>query len=81
MPAIVKRIDDKYLIEVDETGMLEMLNTIKIPKNLHYLTERLPNPNYEPLKLKKVDKNRFMQTLAGTKESNGPLVANVNDYL
>lgn len=25
----------------------ELLKTIKIPKKLHYLTDRLPKPNYE----------------------------------
>lgn len=25
----------------------ELLKTIRIPKKLHYLTDRLPKPNYE----------------------------------
>jgi len=25
------------------------LNTIKLPVNIHYLTDRLPGPNYTPL--------------------------------
>ncbi len=49
-----------------------MLNTIKMPKNLHYLTDRLPSkkfviknqiiiiiflePNYSPSKFRKSDK-------------------------
>jgi len=45
-----------------------LLNTIRIPKNLHYLTERLPKPNYSPLKLKKLDKQKYLQTLSGYKE-------------
>ena len=45
-----------------------LLNTIKFPKNLHYLTERLPKPNYSPLKTKKVDKQQFLATLAGHSE-------------
>jgi len=32
---------------------------------MHYLTERLPKPNYAPLKTKKIDKYRFLSTLAG----------------
>jgi hypothetical protein len=28
---------------------LELLNTIKLPVNLHYLTDQLPGPNYLPL--------------------------------
>jgi hypothetical protein len=27
----------------------ELLNTIKFPMNIHYLTDRLPGPNYQPL--------------------------------
>ena len=46
MPAVVKRINDNLLMEVDESSSINLLNTIKIPKNLHYLTDRLPKPNY-----------------------------------
>lgn len=28
---------------------LELLGTIKLPNNIHYLTDQLPRPNYEPL--------------------------------
>ena len=28
---------------------LELLGTIKLPNNIHYLTDQLPKPNYEPL--------------------------------
>lgn len=30
---------------------------------MRFLTERLPKPNYSPMKLKKIDKNKFIQTL------------------
>lgn len=33
--------------------MPELLRTIKIPKNIHYLTEKLPKPNYIPLKYRR----------------------------
>ncbi|EAR83720.2 plant dual-specificity MAP kinase kinase family domain protein (macronuclear) [Tetrahymena thermophila SB210] len=65
MPAVIKRMNDSLLTEVDEAIQNNLLNTIKIPKNLHYLTDRLPKPNYEPLKTKRIDKRRFLQTLAG----------------
>lgn len=32
---------------IDST--IQLLNTIKVPVNLHYLTDRLPEPNYNPL--------------------------------
>ena len=44
------------------------MKTIQIPKNLHYLTDRLPKPNYTPLKTKKMEKYQFLQTLAGYKD-------------
>ena len=49
-------------MEADE-GKLDLLSTIRIPKNMNHLTERLPKPNYTPLKLKKIDKHKFIQTL------------------
>ncbi len=59
MPGIIKRIDEKYCVEVEDMQNL-LLNTIRIPKNIHYLTDSLPKPNYQPLKMKKVDKQRFL---------------------
>ncbi len=38
-------MNDSHLTEVDE-GLPFLLNTIRVPKNLHYLTDRLPKPNY-----------------------------------
>ena len=70
LPAIVKRMDDKHLNEVDDEERNELLlNTIRVPKNLHFLTERLPKANYTPLRTKKIDKHRFLQTLAGYKDT------------
>ncbi|EAR99285.2 plant dual-specificity MAP kinase kinase family domain protein (macronuclear) [Tetrahymena thermophila SB210] len=64
LPAVIKRVNDSHLLEVDE-GVPFLLTTIRVPKNLHYLTDRLPKPNYAPLKMKKIEKQRFLQTLAG----------------
>lgn len=61
-PAVLKRIEDRHLLEVDE-GIPTLLNTIRFPKNLHYLTDRLPAPNYNPMKVKKIDKIKYMQTM------------------
>ena len=58
-------MEDKHFTEIDEMGSNLLLNTIRIPKNMHYLTDRLPKPNYAPLKTKKIDKKSFLQTLAG----------------
>ena len=40
-----------------------LLKTIRIPKNIHYLTDRLPKANYLPLKTKKVDKSKFINNV------------------
>jgi len=63
-------MEDKHFTEIDEAGSNLLLNTIRIPKNIHYLTDRLPKPNYAPLKTKKIDKKRFLQTLAGYQDLN-----------
>lgn len=67
-PSVLKRIEERHLFEVDEE-IPQLLNTIKFPKNLHYLTDRLPAPNYNPVKIRKVDKMKYMQTM-GAKISN-----------
>lgn len=51
-------MNDTHLIESDE-GIPMLLNTIRIPKNLGNLKERMPQPNYTGLKTKKVEKNTF----------------------
>ena len=31
---------------------------------MHYITDFLPKPNYNPLRTKSIDKSRFIQTMA-----------------
>lgn len=69
LPALVKRLEEKHLLELEDGQHISLLNTIRIPKNLHFLAERLPKANYTQVKIKKVDKNKFLQTLAGYKDS------------
>lgn len=59
MPAMIKRINEAHLLEVDEEIPF-LLTTIRVPKNFHYLTDRLPKSNYNPLKMKKIDRARFL---------------------
>ena len=59
MAPIIKRLEETHLIEPDEGGSV-LLQTIKIPKNGHYLTDLLPKPNYTLLKTKKIEKQRFV---------------------
>jgi NIMA (never in mitosis gene a)-related kinase len=49
MPSVLKHLNEKTLIEPDE-AIPELLRTIRIPKNMHYLTDKLPKPNYIPVK-------------------------------
>ena len=50
MPAVVrmgeKLFADDYYSDHMPTNM-DLLNTIKVPKNLLYLTDRLPKPKYD----------------------------------
>ncbi|KRX07956.1 Protein kinase-like domain [Pseudocohnilembus persalinus] len=68
LPAVQKRMNDAHLIESDE-GIPQLLNTIRIPKNLGNLKERMPQPNYTGLKTKKLEKHAFQSTL-GTNSTN-----------
>ena len=53
-------MDEKMFIKVDEEQKL--LNTIRVPQNLHFLTDQLPKANYNELKLIKIDKHIFFQS-------------------
>ena len=50
MPAVVrmgeKLFSEDFYSEASPTNQ-ELLNTIKVPKNLLYLTDRLPKPKYD----------------------------------
>jgi NIMA (never in mitosis gene a)-related kinase 1/4/5 len=63
-PVMLKRMKDAHLQEIDDNELKEeMLRTITIPKNLKFLSETLPKPNYEPLRLRVIEKHRFMNTI------------------
>jgi serine/threonine protein kinase len=52
MPNIIEKI--KTVVNLKESvgeSNTNLLQTIKVPSNLHHLTDKLPRPNYEPLKL------------------------------
>ena len=50
------------------------LKTIHLPKKLYSLTERLPKPNYSPMKTKKIEKNDLILYLK--QESTGKIKLN-----
>ena len=47
MPIVLKKIEE-YGIQIkdDDSQKNELMRTIRMPRNLHYLTDRLPKPNY-----------------------------------
>ena len=52
MPFIQKRLEKGHLVEAEDEENLEMLKTIHMPNNIHYLTNKLPEANYSPIKTK-----------------------------
>ena len=61
-------MDESHFLKVDE-GLDEMLQTIKIPKNIQQLNESLPQPNYNPIKTIQVDRKSFFLTIGGNRSS------------
>jgi hypothetical protein len=54
MPIVRKRIDKYFPNEnIFYDSHSALLSTIRVPKNLLYLTDRLPKPNYESVEKKK----------------------------
>ena len=51
-----------------DEGESTMLQTIRIPKNLHFLTEKLPKANYSPVKVVHLDRKGFFRTIGGNYE-------------
>ena len=48
MPIIRKKIEKLFPGEFEESDpQLNLLSTIRVPKNLLYLTDRLPKPAYD----------------------------------
>jgi NIMA (never in mitosis gene a)-related kinase len=47
MPVIKKKIDKLFPEDQFYDSYSQLLSTIRVPKNLLYLTDRLPKPNYE----------------------------------
>ena len=47
MPTIRKRLDKYFPEEQFFESQSALLSTIRVPKNLLYLTDRLPKPNYD----------------------------------
>lgn len=61
LPFMVKRMENKMLLENDENLNPYLLNTIMMPKDFHYLTDKLPEPNYEPIKTRMSNQMEYMK--------------------
>jgi len=61
MPSVLKRMNELHLREADDINP-DLMKTIVVPKNYSFLSETLPPPNYDPLKLVQIEKGRFLKT-------------------
>ena len=61
MPIVKKRIERLFPEEQFFESQTSLLNTIRVPKNLLYLTDRLPKPNYtqEEQKRRQEEEEKF----------------------
>lgn len=75
LPLIIDKIKSGVnLKENIEESRASLLQTIKFPSNLHHLTDKLPRPNYEPLKLAQLSNlDEFAGSLDLTEEEAGGL--------
>lgn len=52
MNFVIDKINNAVALKESlEEGKPNLLQTIKVPSNLQYLTDKLPKPNYEPIKV------------------------------
>jgi serine/threonine protein kinase len=53
LPQVREKLEERFRVEPEVEETSEFLTTIKIPENLIYLSQNLPRPNYEPIRLRK----------------------------
>ncbi len=62
MPIVRKRIERFFPQDEFYDSQSSLLNTIRVPKNLLYLTDRLPKPTYEsPTQKRKIEEEERMR--------------------
>jgi hypothetical protein len=49
MDSCKKRLSDNMFLEPEDNSA-QLLRTIKLTKNINYLTDMMPKPNYSPIK-------------------------------
>ena len=75
LPMVIKRMEEKCLLENEEKLVPELLNTIIMPQNLHYLTDKLPKASYDPIKTRMSCKADYMQSGKGNENNFGDMYA------
>jgi hypothetical protein len=78
MPIIRKRIEKLFPEDFlyDTQNSLNLLNTIKVPKNLLYLTDRLPKPNYTSEEKRRREQEELLRRR--TYEGSSALLPDIN---
>ena len=71
-------MEEKHLIETEDIQS-KLLSTIRIPKNINFLIDRLPRANYDPLNLRQQDKARLLATIAREEISSRKLLQRIPD--
>ena len=61
LPLLQKRMNGELLLENSEEVNPQLLNTIIVPQNLHYLTDKLPTSNYDPIKTRLSNKMDYVK--------------------
>ncbi len=62
MPSIKKRCEKLFPEDFFYESQTSLLNTIRVPKNLLYLTDRLPKPQYSSSKKKEDEEKQRRRT-------------------
>lgn len=55
LPAVRKKTEKLFPEDPFNDSHSQLLNTIRVPKNLLYLTDRLPKPMYESEKKRRIE--------------------------
>lgn len=70
MPIVRKKTEKLFQNDIfdDQNEQVNLLSTIRVPKNLLYLTDRLPKPQYDSDELKRREQEELLRwrTYEGT---------------
>eukprot|EP01017_Pseudomicrothorax_dubius_P009464 TRINITY_DN13211_c0_g1_i1.p1 TRINITY_DN13211_c0_g1~~TRINITY_DN13211_c0_g1_i1.p1 ORF type:complete len:367 (-),score=84.12 TRINITY_DN13211_c0_g1_i1:93-1193(-) len=66
-PSVIKRMDEKCLVDADEEEKSELLSTLRMPGSLGGLRKVLPRPNYAPVRTRIATKQKYAEAIVKTK--------------